>query len=422
MRIVGVTAGRTAFRRTAPFYFAVAIVAGLAFGGNGMDAADLTALMRRSAAVRLSLWSLWLLGSAPAAHAILTEPRLFLLRSVPVPRWQVLAVHAALLFVVELPWIVLHTRGEGPLCGLAVACATGGLHAWLVARLRPWMALPWALAVLAVLLRSWPASVLLCAAVLLLAFALPTAYIRAPERAASAGPTLLSPRRAPGLALALAYGALLFRGQRPLLLRGALLCLLSGSIAALAITNNQVTGLDGTNTLSLGTLSVALLLSLVSVAAPLLRLEDQLDWLLSTTGASGRLRVASAWLSLALCGTLLALAHVAVLLAWLAPSADALPRLVGLPLLLALAVAAVAQTCLRSTANGDAKDSDRLLLLLLGVIPLCILFAWLFHEAVLLPWTLSAIAGTNQSLRRVLPLGRFERLRGERQRRAGDGL
>lgn len=419
---VGVTAGRTAFRRTAPFYFAVAIVAGLAFGGNGMNAADLTALMRRSLGLRLSLWGLWLAGSLPAAHAILTEPRLFFLRSLPVARWRVLAVHALLLLVAELPWVALHARGDGALSGLAAALAACGLHAFLVARLRPGRALP--VVILLALALLWPLSApwLLAVGAGLLGLALPVAYARAPERVAGAGPTLISARLGAVLALPLAYLTLLWRGQRPLLLRCALLCLLSAAIAALAIRNNQIATLDGQNTLSLGVLQVPLLLSLVSLTGPLLRVERELDWLLATCGIEGRRRVQATWLALLAVALVFSLIHGGVLVAWLAPSGSAGLRLL-LPLLgLAPVVAAGAQAAVRLTAQGTPKDSDRLLFLLLGVIPLCILFAWLFHEALLLPWAMAALVGSEGAARRILPRGRFERLRHERQRRRGDDL
>ncbi|MBL9006918.1 MAG: hypothetical protein JNJ46_21865 [Myxococcales bacterium] len=419
---VGVTAGRAAFRRAAPFYFAVAIACGLAFGGNGMDAADLTALLRRSTPLRLSFWGLWLVGSLPAAQAILGEPRLFFLRTLPVSRAQVLGVHAVFLGLAELPWIVLHARGEGMLSGLAVLWAAVALHAWLVARLRPRLALAAVAAVFASLL--WPLAPgwLLVASVPLLGLALPTAYARAPERAASAGPTLITPRLGAVLSLALAYVLLLGRGQRPLLLRGVLLCLLSAAIAALAIRNNAVVALDQQNTLSLGLVSVPLLLSLVSLAGPGLRAEAQLDWLLATAGLDGRRRVLALTVALAMLGVLLSFLHGVVLALWLDPPAAALPRLLGLPVVLGPLAAAVAQACLRLTAQGTAKDSDRLLLLLLAVIPLCIVSAWLFHEALLLPWALAAFVGTEASVRCVLPTFRFERLRSERARRAGDDL
>jgi hypothetical protein len=419
---VGATAGRAAFRRTAPFYFAVLIACGLAFGGNGMDAAFLTALMRRSTPLRLSLWGLWLVGSLPAAQAILTEPRLFFLRSLPVSRAQVLSVHALLLIVAELPWLALFARGEGGLSGVAALCAAMALHAGLVAQLRPRAAWPLTALVVGVLASGLPPLWLLLAGAPLLLRTLPAAYLAAPERAAAGGPALVSPRLGASTALALAHVTLLWRGQRPLLVRCALLCLLSASIAALAIRNNQVASLDGQSTLSLGLLQVPLLLSLVSLAGPLLRAEAQLDWLLATSGIDGRRRVGAAWLALALPALLLSATHAGLLCAWLSPKGSSLPRLIGLPLGLGVLFAALAQTCLRLTARGDTKDSDRLLLLLLGVIPLCIVFAWLFHEALLLPWAMACAVGTERCARQALAVGRFERLRHERQRRAGDEL
>lgn len=420
-----VTAGRGAFRRSAPFYFAVLIAAGIAFGGQGMDAADLTGLMRRSLILRCSLWGLWLVGSGPATQALLGEPRLFFLRSLPVSRGRVLAAHALLLLLAELPWVLLFTRGDGPLAGLAVATAAIALHclwgARPIARRQPAAALL-GLPVLVAIVAAAPPLWLILAGIPCLALALPQAYIAAPERASHTALSFLSPRQPAVLALALAYLALLSRGQRVLLLRCLLLCLLPAGIAYLAITNNRVSTIEGINTLALGTLSVPLLLSLSSIAAVILRGETQLAWLLAVSGQNGARRVLAVLLSLGLLSAPLCLPHALLLASGLHLPVPSALRIVGAALGLAGALAAVAHGIVRATQRSTAQDSDRLLIALCAACGLGILLCWLLHEAVVVAWLLLGLFLTERAVAELDPAGRYARLRRERALRAGDDL
>lgn len=425
LRALAVTAGRGAFRRSVPFYFAVLIAAGIAFGGNGMDAADLTRLMRRSAAVRIPLWGLWLVGSGPAVLALLTEPRLLFLRSLPVPRWRVLSAHALLLLIAELPWVVLFARGEGLLYGLAVAMATMSLHCVWVARplsrRQGWLtllSLPvfWAVAV------SARPSLLLLAGLACLVLALPQAYVAAPERDSHTRLLFLSARLPPTLALALAYLALLVRGQRALLLRSVLLTLLAVGISYLAIVNNHVVSTESQATLAIGTLSVPLLLALCSVAAVILRIETQLAWLLAVAGQGGGQRVWAVLLGLGGLAILLSLPSGLVLSLALQLSVEATTRLIGGQLVLALALSAVAQGLLRATQRSTAQDSDRLLMALGAIVPLGILLCWLLHEAVVVAWLILGVLLCERAVAELEPAGRYARLRREREQRSGDDV
>lgn len=425
LRALAVTAGRGAYRRSAPFYFAVLIAAGIAFGGHGMDAADLTSLMQRSPVLRITLWGLWLVGSGPAAGAIFSEPRLLFLRSLPVSRPRILAAHLLLLLIAELPWLVLFSRGAGLLYGVAVTAAAAALHClWVarpLARRRVDVLLLGAL-LLSAIVAAAPVPWLLPLAVACLALALPQAYIAAPERVSHTRLSFVSPQLPPQLALALAYLALLARGQRVLLLRCAALCLLPAGIAYLAITNNAVTSLESQSTLALGTLSVPLLLSLCSLAAVLLHREVQLAWLLSVAGQTGARRVRAVLLALSLLAIGLALPAGGLLAYGLHLSTRGTLRLLGLELLLAASLSAVAQGILRATQRSTAKDSDRLLLSLLGVIPLGILLCWLLHEAVVLAWLVFGLFLSERATAELEPAGRYARLRREREQRSGDEL
>ena len=78
--------------------------------------------------LRLCLWGLWLLCSAPAARALITEPRLYFLRSLPVPRWQLVLPQAFFLFFAELPMVALYGRGTSIVAGLASGLLAMAAH------------------------------------------------------------------------------------------------------------------------------------------------------------------------------------------------------------------------------------------------------------------------------------------------------
>ncbi|MGK4004817.1 hypothetical protein WMF31_19455 [Sorangium sp. So ce1036] len=99
VRTLAATAGKDAVARAMPLYMGVAVVAAVLFGGNGMQAAQVTGLAGASLPFRLALWAGWLFLGTPAARALLRAPATFFLRALPVPRRELLAAHALLLAV-----------------------------------------------------------------------------------------------------------------------------------------------------------------------------------------------------------------------------------------------------------------------------------------------------------------------------------
>ena len=223
----------------------------------------------------------------------------------------------------------------------------------------------------------------------------------------------LGARLPPTLALALAYLALLVRGQRALLLRSVLLTLLAVGISYLAIANNRVVSAESQATLAIGTLSVPLLLALCSVAGVILRIEAQLAWLLAVVSgaASGCGPCCSrsvGWRSHCRC-------HRGLCSRWLCQlSVAATMRLIGGQLTLALALSTVAQGLLRATQRSTAQDSDRLLMALGAIVPLGILLCWLLHEAVVVAWLILVVLLCERAVAELEPTGRYARLRLER--------
>src|SRR5438309_295701 len=88
LRFMGRCAGRVAFARAAPLYFGIAIAASIIFSPLGMRAAEVTHMFAAFRGFRLGLLGFWLIATTPAASALLCEPTVFILRSLPVARWQ----------------------------------------------------------------------------------------------------------------------------------------------------------------------------------------------------------------------------------------------------------------------------------------------------------------------------------------------
>lgn len=412
-RIVSATAGRAAFARAAPLYFAILSAASIIFSPMGMRAADVVHFCDRSPTFRLIFLGLWLLATTPAARAVLCEPSLFFLRSLPVGRPQLFAAQGALLFIAESPLIALFLRGGGMLAGLSVCLMAMAAHTLIVAR--PRRAIEWLAAGALVGSVAWARSPLLTilAALFGLRVGFVAAWVRAPERDVGGARALVF--GPPLLALAMAYVLTLSRGQTALLLRFLLLSLLGAVIAGLAIRNNHILSADMQATVTLGVLSGPLLFGACGLAGPVLRSEKQAAWLLEVSGASGGLRVLATAASVALFGALFG-SLFSLLTGWL---------IGGSPLLLLrLAVevtaegallAIIAVACTRWAQRGDKRDSDRVLVAMLGLILCAALLSWAFHESVLGVYLVLAVLLTERLILRANFQGRWLRLRSERQ-------
>ncbi|WP_437948146.1 hypothetical protein WME98_46955 [Sorangium sp. So ce296] len=418
LRVLVSTAGKDAFARAMPLYMGLGLVGAVVFGGNGMHPAQLTGLAGESLPFRLGLWAAWLLVGTPAARALLRAPATFFLRALPVPRLQLLAAHALLLAVAELPWALLWAFGAGPLAGCAACAAALAAHGMLVARPRGGRELA-ALSLLAIaILLGAPAPLLLACAAPALALGLRAAVVRAPE--VPPGRELpLIPRAAPArggapLALSLAYVAALVRGHRAVLLRGGALTLI-GALAAAAWARSSEPLEDASLAgASLVALAPFALCAGAGFSGPVLREERRIAWLLDACGASAPLRAVAAAAAVAAPLAALGLAHGAAVAALTRAAPLAALRLLGGAGLAGLLLSGVALGCVRWSVRQDGRDSSRVLLSVLAAVVAATVAAWMLDEIALAAWAPAAalLAG---------PAGaRWPAPRGARGARAGE--
>ncbi|MEY4547926.1 MAG: hypothetical protein RL685_4121 [Pseudomonadota bacterium] len=344
--------------------------------GNGVRPVDIVDHLLHSRRDRALAYGVWTIVSVPAIRALLTAPSSFFLRTLPVPRWQVLGILACGLLLAELPWAYLWIRGGGPLLGLAHVVAALALASLLTAGLtRRGEQLAAALLVLALgLSPPWP--VLLgvgMPASMLGAYAV---WLRAPE------PRLRTLRTwigsSPVSALAACYGLLLWRRAGAQLVRALGLTSLALVVSYFAIRNNPPDSTGRLLAWALGTLTPALLLAAAGLVGPLLQAEAQLSWLPAVYGTTIRAQRLARCVPLVANGAALATLHCVALGAALAlpPGLRATLWLSELTaaILSAVLVTGIARWALR----GDGNDSGRLVLSLgAALLGSTVAVAWL---------------------------------------------
>ncbi len=338
-------------------YGGMALFAILTMGGNGVQPADVVAAMRSSVPLRLGVWAAWVAITLPVARASLVVPATYWLRSLPVARAAFWLMHAGILVgCVEVPMIVLCGAGGGLLAGAGAALVPTAAHGLLVAwpmRARE-LAAGAALVGAIVLGRD---DVLAVVALLAAVVGLAAAVARAPElthvhrRARVFGAAVL--------ALATAHIATLWRRERGVVARGALVAFMGGAAAALGIRNNDVVDEAQAWRVLLAVGGATLPLAAVGVAVAAWRTERRHRWLLDSTGTDGRTRVAATAGVATAWGALLGIVQAALTLA-LVPH-DGAQAAVALVVQAAwgAALAAVVAAAVRRGVRDDRRDSER---------------------------------------------------------------
>src|SRR5687768_12633331 len=124
-----------ATRRATPAWLGCAVIAGLAFGEQGVQPRDLTLLAQNNLAIGIVLAATWTLIHLPAARVLVRADGAQFLRSLPSPRVLPSLVRALAFVALQLPWLALWLAGAR-LRGLAIVVALSVVIA-LVAAWRP---------------------------------------------------------------------------------------------------------------------------------------------------------------------------------------------------------------------------------------------------------------------------------------------
>jgi hypothetical protein len=286
------SSGPRALQVGLPLYFAVGIVATVVFATSGLDASTVVRRAEGAVLARLVLVLAWTVAALPVMRGILSAESNLFLRSAPIARWQIVVWLGVLMFVGELPWVALWTRGGGVMSGLGATLTVLALHACILARV--WTTIDAALATATcVAWLSGPPWVRTAVAAITSVIALPRAWQRLPEIRASGARSRIGGR--PVLALARAYAWTAVRRHAATLLRAALIVTVGMGWIGLAVINDE--GLrDDSTTLLRVTMSgwiPSCILATATPLGPILRTESAAEWVLSTCAVALRQRRAA---------------------------------------------------------------------------------------------------------------------------------
>jgi hypothetical protein len=379
--LIGRSSGVQALRRGLPLYLAIGIGATILFARQGLDARTVVRAATTSASVRLALLLVWLAAALPVVRTIVTAPDTAFLRSLPVPRWQILVWLSALLVVAELPWLVLFSRGGGPLLGAAATAIALALHAQLLDDRRSiedpaallqhaWLTLvifAWMYLGSAYVPTHSAIALLMVAGVALAAFvsSLDRAWNRALERGQPRSRRRIA--GGPSAALASAYCRVLERRHGSALILALAIVVAAMGFTGLALRNDPTLA-EHPLRIVLAAWIPACVLSAAVPAKPILRSELGAEWVLDASGMTlGQRRLAHVGLT-AIAGAGVGFVTAAVLA--VAAVADLPSRLIGAlavptsgALLAALTTLAM-RWALRDTGHDGARAIGAVLALI----------------------------------------------------------
>ena len=232
-----------ASRRASAVWVGAALVAALTFGPTAMHPSDLTGMALHNATVAAVLALTWLLVFVPTARLLLRGEGAAYLRCLPGPTTAPRVLAAAALIVLQLPWLLLWTIGEGAL-GLGVV----GVETLLILILASWKP--------PVLRSKWPGW------------------------------------QSDGTALRAIHLRALRRRAGDALVRGAGLAILAGAGAGLFVRNNDLADADAA-TVGASVMAVVLVPAEVGVLLVILATHRSTAWLAASLGVSRLTRVGS---------------------------------------------------------------------------------------------------------------------------------
>lgn len=374
-RLLARTAFAFAARRAAPLFSGIAIAGALLFSPNGMEARDVTHVAARLPSLRLALWAAWLIAATPLARALLGAPGLSVLRSLPLPRWVLLAPLGAFLLALQAPFALLWGRGEGLISALASALTAAAGEVWILARPRRLLPGLVAAAVALLILVGAPAKIAAIAAIPALGLGLGRAFEEARVGTSSSGgaPAWLFPRWLRSAALGGSHLLGLLRVELSLLLRGAGLAALFGVLVAVGARNTGRREPEALTVFALVVSALPLTIAGSSVSAAVQRAEARIRWVLDAAGLPVAPRVVAAMGASGLVGALLGigLAMSAFCVSAQTPLAPTPVSAAGVTLLLAVhggALAAMGSLVARRDERRGEKRGER------GLVEILIVF------------------------------------------------
>lgn len=384
VRVLGATAGRAALQRALPLYLGLLLLASVLCEGNGVRPADVVAAAEQSRGIRFALYGAWTIVSLPALGGLLCTPSTFFLRTLPIVRSRLLALHGAAVLIAELPWVAFWIRGGGLGRGLAALFAAVALTSLVLTRLARLWERAAAVLLLLVLLVGVSAALLGALGLPLAVYGVFSVWLRAPEfperraRGWVGGPPLVG--------LMSSSAVLLTRQASAQLLRALALLSLALLYAVFAVRNLRLGSGAEIVSWALWMFTPAVVLALAGLAGPLLRIEAQLEQWVRLCGTSRRTQRGAALAVLALGALLFASLH-AVGVALLAQLRfPILLLLLGYEISSAAAFAALLLALARWAVRADGHDALRLILGVGFLLTGALWLLWLLPVTAPLVW------------------------------------
>ena len=383
--LVTCSSGARALKVGLPLYFAIGIFATVIFAYSGLDATTVVARAEQSITARFILLVLWCVATLPVIRTMVSDETNVLLRSLPVPRWQLIFWLGVLTLIAELPWTVLWARGGGALSGMGAAMTALALHACVLARVQDVTDATLLAAISAAWVGLRPfdlggafitslGRISLGAAAFTIA--LSRAWARAPELGAARRAKRLA--RTTPAALATSYGLVLVRGHGALLARAACIVAAGMGWTCLALRNEAAVGGDrSTLRFALSAWIPSCTLATATPLGAVLRAERAAEWVLVVCGTTmGQRRVATRGLAVVAGGTVGLIAATSLGAALGANFFLRFQLAVSLALTGAL-LSGLTEMCFRWAIRDEGRDSGRLVLAIAGLIACAETAVWM---------------------------------------------
>ena len=266
VRALVTTSGRAVAVRAVPLVIAVGIVSAIVFGGHGVQASMVVAMMHHTLGARVLMFVAWAMLAAPASLRAFDAPGTITIRALRPPRVPLFATLLLLVCLAQTPWIALAARAGW----LAGACA--GLLACAATTSLPGFA--GALAIVAI---DPSPAIALPAALVVSILSLRHAWRHALDQR---GVVPIVRRAQPALALAMTYVARIVRVARARLNAAALVVFAGEGALALSLRNDP----DARPVArALTVLAFPLAIAAALLAAPAIETEARLRPLLRST-------------------------------------------------------------------------------------------------------------------------------------------